>query len=69
MVEKVFATRLKELRIQGELSQKELGDKVELTQRKISKLETLQLIPSPQIIADLAKFFEVTTDYLLGLED
>ena len=69
MVEEVFATRLKELRAERGLSQDELARCVGLTQRKISKLETLQLIPSPQIIVAIAQYFGMPTDYLLGLED
>lgn len=65
----MFAKRLKELRIEKGLSQKELALKIDLTQRKISKLETMQLTPSPQIIVNVARFFEVSADYLLGLEN
>ena len=69
LAEEVFAKRIKELRIDKRLSQQELADKVDLTQRKVSKLETLQLIPSPQVIVNIAKCFEVSADYLLGLVD
>jgi len=69
MIEEIFATRLKELRIEKSLSQNELGLKVGVNQRKISKLETMQLAPSLRIIVSVAQFFEVSADYLLGLED
>lgn len=69
MVEKIFAQRLKELRIEKGLSQNDLAINIGLTQRKISKLETMQLIPSPQALVSIAKYFEISTDYLLGLED
>lgn len=69
MTEEFFAKRLKELRVENGLSQDELGHNVGLTQRKISKLETMQLVPSPQIIVNIAKYFNVSADYLLGLED
>ena len=69
MVEKIFADKLKELRLEKGLSQDELAKKIGLTQRKVSKLETMQLNPSAQVIVDIAKFFAVSTDYLLGLED
>jgi len=67
--EQSFARKLKELRIERGLSQAELAAGIDLTQRKISKLETLQLIPSPQAAVSIAQFFSVTTDYLFGLED
>lgn len=69
MTEELFAKRLKELRVENGLSQDELGHNVGLTQRKISKLETMQLVPSPQVIVNIAKYFNVSADYLLGLED
>lgn len=68
MVEQIFAKRLKELRTEKGLTQSELAQKVGLTQRKISKLETMELTPSPQMLANLARFFGVSADYFLGLE-
>ena len=69
MIEEIFAKRLRELRIVEGLSQEELAYKVGLTQRKVSKLEKLQLAPSPEVIVNIAKAFEVSADYLLGLND
>jgi len=69
MAEGIFAIRIKELRIEKNLSQAELALHVGLTQRKISKLETLQLMPTPHIIVEVARFFRVSTDYLLGLSN
>jgi len=69
MVEEIFANRLKTLRTEKSMTQEELAQQIGLTQRKISKLEKLQLMPSPEIIANIAKFFEVSADYMLGLSN
>ncbi len=64
-----FAERLKELRIEHNLSQRELGLKIKVSQAAIARWENNLQIPNIDIAIAVAKFFNVTTDYLLGLED
>ena len=66
---KVFAERLKELRLEKKLSQMQLAKLVDLSQSGIKQWENNQRIPNADAVVRLAKFFRVTTDYLLGLED
>lgn len=49
------------------LTQKELGIKLNLTQRKISYLEKGKNEPSIEDIIAYCKFFDVSSDYILGL--
>ena len=64
-----FAERLKELRTDKGLSIHALAKKVELGASTICRWENNGGdIKGDQLII-LAKFFGVTTDYLLGLED
>lgn len=64
-----FDERLKELRIEKGLSQRQLAESLGMTQSNISKWESgLQDTVSMNIVL-LAKFFDVTTDYLLGVDD
>lgn len=64
-----FAERLKELRIENNLSMKALSIQVDIGVASICRWEDGQAdIKGDQLIT-LAKFFRVTTDYLLGLED
>lgn len=65
----VFAERLKSLRIEKHLSQMELARKVGLSQTGIKQWENAQRIPNADAVVRFAKFFGVSTDYLLGLED
>lgn len=64
-----FAERLKELRTDKGLSIFALSKEVKIGGASICRWETNQSdIKGDQLII-IAKFFEVTTDYLLGLED
>lgn len=65
----LFKERLKELRIAKKLSQTELAKVLNVSQRSISSWETGFRQPDFETLERLANYFEVTTDYLLGLED
>lgn len=65
----VFSERLKELRLENNLSQHELAKEVGLTHTAIGLWERQQRIPNADAVVKLALFFKVTTDYLLGLEN
>lgn len=69
MIVKEFGKKLKELRIEKNLSQKEFGNKIGATQSTIAKWESGDREPSFDILILISKFFKVSTDYLLGLED
>ncbi len=64
-----FKDRLKELRILNNLSQMQLSLKTGLSQSAIAKWELGKTEPTSSAIITLAKFFNETTDYILGLED
>ena len=64
-----FKDRLKELRILNNLSQMQLSLKTGLSQSAIAKWELGKTEPTSIAIITLAKFFNETTDYILGLED
>lgn len=61
-----FPERLRELRNEMKLNQEELGSKINLSKANISKYETGRIQPNIETINYLAKFFNVSTDYLLG---
>ncbi len=62
----MFANRLKKLRSERGLTQKELGDIVSLSKQAISGYEHGSRNPDPQTLHKLADFFNCTVDYLLG---
>jgi transcriptional regulator with XRE-family HTH domain len=62
----LFGQRLKELRKAKKLTQKELADLLEMTDRNYQRLEYGKINVSATVLVFLADFFHVTTDYLLG---
>lgn len=64
-----FGEKIKNLREELELNQTELGRKVQMTQRKISYIECDKYEPSIDDIRTLCKFFKVSADYLLNIEN
>lgn len=59
-----FGTRLKELRKQTGMTQKELADKLGVTKSVVSFYELRERAPSPEILVKLTSIFDVTSDYL-----
>lgn len=66
---KKFAERLKELRTQRNLSQMQLGLETGISQSSIGAWEIALSVPNAKAIIALAKYFDVSSDYLLGLSD
>jgi len=61
--------KIKELREEKQLSQLQLAEKLNLTQQAISLYEKGEREPSLEVIKNIADFFGVSTDYLLGKTD
>lgn len=66
---KIFAQRLRELRLEKELSLEALAREVDFSQLAIYLWESQLRMPNANAVLVLAKFFDVTTDYLLGATD
>ena len=66
MENKVFAERIKKLRIETKMTQQELGSKFGLTSTGVSYWESGKAIPNMEMMNKLSDFFGVTIDYLIG---
>ncbi len=64
-----IGTRIRELRIAQELSPQELADNLGVKRSTIGKYETNVNVPDAKMLIKLAKFFDVSTDFLLGLSE
>lgn len=64
-----FSKRLKELRMEQNLSQMQLAKETNISQASIAKWELNQRTPTLDNIITLCNFFKVSADYLLGLVD
>ncbi len=62
-----IAKRLKQLRTEECLTQRQLADKLGLTPKMISFYENGERTPPIDILLKLVKIFDVQSDYLLGL--
>lgn len=63
-----FGERLRELRKQKNLTQRQLADLIGVKNSIISFYEVGDRIPSPEVIIKLASALHVSADYLLGIE-
>lgn len=61
--------RLKELRIEKKMNQKELADRLGYKQNTISQWENGKRLMDTETLRIVADFFEVSSDYLLGMSD
>lgn len=66
---KVFSKKLKELRLEKELSQRELAEILKTNNSSVCDWERERSQPDLETLVDIAKYFNVSTDYLLGLTD
>ncbi|SCJ93019.1 HTH-type transcriptional regulator immR [uncultured Eubacterium sp.] len=62
-----FAERIKELRIAAGYSQEKLAEQLGITMKSIQRYEK-NCRPDTYVLVKLASFFNVSTDYLLGLK-
>ena len=63
-----FGYILKELRTSAKMTQKDLADRIGVTKSVISYYELLERSPSPEVLIKLSAIFNVSTDYLLGID-
>lgn len=64
-----FIERLKELRLSKKFTLVQLEKETGISKSTLSSWETGERVPSALAIITLAKYFNVSADYLLGLED
>ncbi len=65
----VFSERVKKLRKAKKQSQNEVGKALGKSRESISKYELGEREPDPNVITLLAKHFNVSSDYMLGITD
>ena len=65
----IFASRLKELRQEKHIGQNQLAKELCLSNASISYWENQKQEPSASALYKLAKYFNVSVDYLIGIEE
>ncbi|MBQ8292107.1 MAG: helix-turn-helix transcriptional regulator [Clostridia bacterium] len=69
MKENEFGKKLRELRAERGLSQKELGALFNVCNQTVSFWETGSREPDLDTLKKLAEFFDISSDYFLGLQE
>lgn len=64
-----FSVRLKDLREENNLTLKQLGNEIGVSDIAISRWENNKRTPNIDSLLALCKYFQVSADYLLGIED
>ena len=59
---------IKELRRRNSMSQKQLSERLGISQQTVAKWESGQAAPKPAMIKRIAEYFDVSADYLLGIK-
>ena len=65
----MIGKRIKELRLELKISQETLAEAIKVHASAVSLWESEKTEPKASYIVSLAKYFNVTSDYLLGLSD
>lgn len=65
----MFGDRIKILRTSYNLSQVQLAEKLKVSKQTVSNWENNNILPSVEMLINIAIFFSVTTDYLLELDN
>ena len=69
MAKEEFAKRLLALLEQNGMTQKELAERVGITEASMSRYMNSNRIPKATILANIATALHTTSDYLLGTEE
>lgn len=69
MKELYIGNRLKQLRIEYGILQKDLAEQLQLSQQTISLYESNKRQPDYDTLRTISEFFNVSTDYILGVNN
>lgn len=65
----MLGQRINEIRQASGLNQVELAKRLNISKQTVSNWENDNIQPSIEMLVRISKFFGVTTDYLLGLDN
>lgn len=65
----MFGKRIKELRLENNMTQKQLAEKLQVDFRTVSFWENERFEPNIEQIFKLCALFGVSSDYLIGIKE
>lgn len=69
MERELIAKRIKEIRTENKLSQQAFGALLYVSQDTVSLWEKGRSLPTTENVIAIAKIFEISADFLLGLKE
>ncbi len=66
---KVFCERFKDLRLENNLTYVKLAEILKVSNNTVKRWELGERLPNAENIYNIALYFKVSADYLLGLEN
>lgn len=67
-MKEIIGNKIKQLRTCHHLNQKELAHEIQVTQASLSLYESGQKLPAVDVLTRIAKFFDVSLDWLCNIE-
>lgn len=64
-----FTQIFNKLLVNEKIKQSDLAKELNLSKQAITNLKSGRSLPSLDVLCSIAKYFDVSSDYLLGLED
>jgi len=68
-MQNIFGKRLKEIRQSWDYNQRDFAKLLNVTQGALCRWETGENLPNVEILYQIAKILDVSSDYLIGLEN
>lgn len=65
----MFGDRVKHLRTSYNLNQVQLAEQLKVSKQTVSNWENNNILPSVEMLINIAEYFSVSTDYLLELDN
>ena len=65
----ILAKRLYELRKERKLTRKMVAEQIDIVERTYQRYENAEREPTASVLVQLADFYNVTVDYLVGRTD
>src|SRR5690625_6955416 len=69
LTDNVLGKRMRWIRDKQDLKQKKVAKSLNVSAYQLSRYESGHSKPDPELIAEIATYYNVTTDYLLGKTD
>ena len=66
---KTFSERMKLLRQQRKITMVDIANALEISKQSVHAWEQMKALPSADKLAELADYFDVSVDYLIGRSD